>query len=96
MRRHFAEHAWYQLEPFEEIWDQIQLVMPRAMTTDERGSPPYPLAEMLIAAQAAGYPLDKAKLTDLAFGMHVGAAVERLIGFGRYWARDAINAALRR
>jgi hypothetical protein len=96
IRRHFAEHAWYEPEPFQRIWDQMQVFMPTAMKTDEGGSPPYPLAEMMLAAQKAGYWCDIAKLTDLAFGMHVGAALERLIGFGRYWARDAVNAALRR
>ncbi len=89
MRRHFAKHAWYQPEPFQRIWSQMQVIMPRAiMKTDDAGCPPYPLAEMSIAAELAGYPLHISTLTDLRFGMHVGLRFGMLIGLGRSYAAD--------
>jgi hypothetical protein len=84
MQGHFAKHAWYQPEAFEKIWDKMCIMMPKAMSL----VPPFPLAEMIMAVQAAGYSFEIVKLTSLQFGMYLGCKIPVLVELGRSFAAD--------
>ncbi len=82
MQRHLAKHGWYQRGAFEKIWSKIEVLMPMAMTVGaEPGAPPpYPLAEMLMAAEQAGYPLDLTGFDfDVRFGIYVLIMIQQPI-----------------
>ena len=81
----FAKHGWYQQDAVEKIWDQMQSLMPMAMRSEPGGPPPYPLAEMSMAAHQAGYPLNIP--SDLTFGIHVVRTIAHLSNFGQATAK---------
>ena len=78
MQRHLASHAWYQAGPFEKIWAKMQVLMPRAMIRTPDAPMVYPAAEMLMAANEAGYPLDLMIASDLEFGIKVLLMIQQL------------------
>jgi hypothetical protein len=71
MKRHLAKHAWYQAEAIEKIWNRVEVMMPMAMNMNygPDAPPPYPPAELHIALDQAGYPLDKKAGVNVKFGM---------------------------
>jgi hypothetical protein len=89
MQRHFAKQAWYRPHVFEKIWDGMQVFMPMAMKYDDT-HPPYPVAEMLMAADYAGCSLPSIG-TDFRFGIHVGLTMVILAEFGRQTAKEHIT-----
>jgi hypothetical protein len=82
MHLHFARHAWYRPDAFEKIWNRMEVLMPLAMKPDDSGII-YPVAEMIEAANQAGYPLNPMIGARLKFGMHVGLEIGRLGDFAR-------------
>jgi hypothetical protein len=77
IHRHYAKHAWYRSGDFEKIWDKMQVLMPMALKSDASGMI-CPVAEMILAANQAGFPLDHIDFIDLEFGMHVCSEIGRL------------------
>jgi hypothetical protein len=90
MRQYFAKHAWYQPKAFQEIWDKMQVVMPISMKTDHG---PYPVADMITAANMAGYPISVSKITDIRFGMYVALRLGGLVPLGRSLAGGLTNSS---
>jgi hypothetical protein len=80
MQRHIAKNAYYQPGAFEKIWASIQTHMPWAMTQQPGGPPPYPVADMLIAAKLAGYEIEAKtqEFFDLRFGIYVALMMAKL------------------
>jgi hypothetical protein len=82
IRSHFATHGFYRPQAFDKIWDKMQGVMPIAMTPTPDGMI-LPAAEMFMAPNMAGYPLDPNILVEnFEFGLLVGLVLDNL-------ARDA-------
>lgn len=81
MRRHLAKHGWYERLAFKKMWAQMKLLMPFAMTISPQpdAPPPYPLAEMVEAANQAGYPFHLSGFDwDIKFGIHVLVWIQQL------------------
>jgi hypothetical protein len=78
MHRHFAKHAFYQPDAFAKIWDKMQVLMPKAMAPAAKGVI-CPAADMLRAANLAGYPLEPTIGADLEFGAFVSKAIGELV-----------------
>jgi hypothetical protein len=91
IQAHFAKHAWYQDDAFRKIWQQMQRYMPMAMRPGPNGHPPFPVAEMAIAAQLAGYPYNVAMVCELSFGFHVASTILRLAEFARLAAKEHLK-----
>jgi hypothetical protein len=87
LQQHFAKHAWYQPDVFEKIWDQIQNLMPLTLRPTDKGII-YPAAEMIEAANQAGYPLDPMIAADLDFGMHVLMVIQPLAEIAQLAAKE--------
>jgi hypothetical protein len=88
MRRHLAKHGWYQPEPFEKIWAEMEILMPIAMSQGADAPPPYPVAQMLLAPNQAGYPLDLMMGTDLNFGFYVLLMIQQLADAAKSAAKE--------
>jgi hypothetical protein len=86
LHRYFEKHAWYRPGAFEKVWEEIQFAMPQAMQPGPDGTPPYPLAEMVIAANEAGYPCDVTAI-GLTFGFHVLQTMHALFSVGQFSAK---------
>jgi hypothetical protein len=73
MQKHLAKHGWYQAGTFEKIWARVELIMPFAMNMsgDPNAPPPYPIAELQMALDQAGYHLAQPVGLDVKFGMHM-------------------------
>jgi hypothetical protein len=73
MKRHLAKHAWYESTAFEKIWARTDVMMPIGMNAaaGPDAPPPFPVAEMLISLNQAGYPLNSMNATNLHFGMQM-------------------------
>ncbi len=80
MRNYFAQNAWYESGSFEKIWASIQQLMPSSLTAKGQLGAIYPVAEMITAANLAGFPL--AVPTDYSFGAHVIQSIGRLTDAG--------------
>jgi hypothetical protein len=72
MKKHLGKHGWYQAEAFERIWARVEEMMPMAMnmTGDPNAPPPYPVAELQIALDQAGYHLEQLVGLDVKFGIY--------------------------
>jgi hypothetical protein len=77
IHRHFAKHAWYRADDFEKIWDRMQALMPMALKTDGSAMV-YPITEIILAANQAGFPLDLMICADMELGIHVVVEIGRL------------------
>jgi hypothetical protein len=73
MQKHLARHAWYQAGAFEKIWERVEVMMPFAMNAsgDPNAPPPYPVAELQMALDQAGYHLSQPVGMDFKFGMYM-------------------------
>jgi hypothetical protein len=90
MQRHIAKNGHYQAGAFEKIWDKMQAHMPWAMTQQPGGPPPYPAADMLIAAKLAGYEIE-AKTQEffaVSFGVYVSLMMAKLKEATEFAAKD--------
>jgi hypothetical protein len=80
MKRHLAEHGWHEAEAFDRIWERVDAMMPIAFNakygTD--APPPYPVAEMQLALDQAGYPLSQAVGLDVRFGIFMMLTMREL------------------
>ncbi|SRR6266478_7834784 len=97
MKRYLAQHGWYEPEAFEKIWAQTKVMMPIAMNTryGPDAPPPYPIAEMLIGLDQAGYSLpmaEKVKLSDVRFGLHMFGVMVNLTRASRSAAQDPLQS----
>jgi hypothetical protein len=90
IQTHFAKHAWYRPDAFEKIWQQMQVFFSLAMTWDRGGQPPITFAEIVIAAQQAGYPFNFDP--DIGFAMiYVSTELVRLTSFGEIAAKQHLE-----
>jgi hypothetical protein len=94
MKRHLAKQTWHQAEAFEKIWAQTEVMMPKAMNMcyGPDAPPPYPVAEMILALNQAGYPLPMVELTDIKFGMHMLGMMLNLTRASRSAAQGPMQA----
>jgi hypothetical protein len=87
--QHLQKQEWYRQDVYEKIWEQMLTFMPIAMQSTP-AAPPYPVAEMLMAAHAAGYDLHVT--TDIRWGMQISMALLQLNHFAQNVARDSLVA----
>jgi hypothetical protein len=80
MVRHLANHGWYKAGSFEAIWGRVQSMMPIAMKLSggQDAPPPYPVAELMIALDQAGYHLDQPVGQDIGFGIYMFVTMREL------------------
>ena len=90
IRDHFATHAWYELGSFERIWASIQAEMPSSLTPKGQFGIIYPIADMVVAANLAGFSFEVP--TDYVFGVHVIQRIKLLADFGRDLAEEHVTA----
>jgi len=74
MQKHVAKHGWYKAGAFEKIWASMEIFMPIAMSQGPNAPPPFPIAEIMMALNDAGYPL-----YHMPHGLHFGVYVLRII-----------------
>lgn len=74
-KNYIAAHGPYESEPFERIWNSILLFMPRALVPGQNGLI-FPVAEMMVSAHFAGYPIDQ-NCSPL-FATHVMTVIPQL------------------
>ena len=88
MRDYIIKHGWYQAGAFEKIWAEIQTLMPLAMRSEPGGPPSYPVVEMLMAPNLAGFPLDVKIGSDMRFGFFVAMMINYLTDTSRITAQE--------
>lgn len=95
MQRHIAKNGYYQAGTFERIWAEVQKHMSfMAMADESPGAPPpYPFADMLMAAKFAGYEIEakSQEFFDLRFGMYVALLMSKLKEATEHAAEDFKN-----
>lgn len=84
LQAYISTETWYRQDAFPKLWKEMQIFMPMAMNCDVGAPPPYPLADMLLAADAAGYPLSNKVRPSLKFGTYVLWRNTRLVDFARF------------
>jgi hypothetical protein len=90
MQRHLAKPGCYHPGALEKIWGEIDAHLPWAMTQQPGGPPPYPVADMLIAAKWAGYDVEpqSQEFFDIKFGIYVAVMMREIGEATRLAARD--------
>jgi hypothetical protein len=80
MKRHLETHGWFEPSAFEKIWSRTQIVMPIAMNigSGPNAPPPFPIAEMQVVLEQAGYPLTQIMATELEFGIYMAIMMTEL------------------
>jgi hypothetical protein len=91
MQRNLAKNRWYQPGAFERIWAQMEILMPIAMSTEPGAPPPYPVAEMLMAPNLAGYPIDPMVGSDMKFGIYVLLMMQQLADAAELAAKEHLQ-----
>lgn len=91
MQRHLAKNGWYQPAAFEKIWAQMEILMPIAMSTEPGAPPPYPVAEMLMAPNLAGYPIDPIVGSNMKFGIYVLLLMQQLTDAAELAAKEHLQ-----
>jgi hypothetical protein len=67
--RHLTKQSWFKQEIFQRIWAQIEILMPIAFSEEPGAPPPYPLAEIMMAAEFAGHKVNV--VAGMDFGMFI-------------------------
>jgi hypothetical protein len=92
MLRHIAKNGYYQAGAFEQIWAAVQKHMRFAMAISQQpgAPPPYPFADMLMAAKIAGYEIDAEtqEFIDLTFGIYLAKMMAKLTEAAQLAAKD--------
>jgi hypothetical protein len=87
MLRYAAKQEWFRQDGFTKIWDEMQVCMPRAMQTGP-SLPFCPTAEMDMAVNAAGYPVDHIIIRDIQLMLHVALRMRHLTVTARELAEE--------
>ncbi len=58
IKNYIAAHGPYEAEPFERIWNSILFHMPYALVPSGRDGLIFPVAELMLSAHFAGYPIN--------------------------------------
>ena len=92
MQRHIAKNGYYQAGAFEKIWTEVQKHMSFMAMADQctGAEPPYPFADMLMAAKFAGYEIEAKtqEFLSLRFGIFVAIMMAKLTEAAQLAAKD--------
>ena len=78
MHRYLSKNNRFQQEALAKIWSRTEQMMLIAFNTDPNAPPPYPIAQMLMAATQAGYPINMSVGIDIRFGIHMLVMMKHL------------------